>query len=560
MFTGLVQALGTVSRVEADGHGGRRLAVVEPQVGPHLTVGESVAVNGACLTVVRRDGAEFHFEAGPETLAKTNLGGLGDGDRVNLERALRVGDALGGHFVTGHVDVLGAVVSRERTGEWETVWFGFPPGWDELLVPKGVGRRGRGQPHRGGRGTRAAERHADPAHPGRDDARVQAGRGGGEPGVRLAGEARAEVGAGAVTSRRAGRVSEARRPGVGIHPKTAGLGDSTRPTKTCMAIDKEIPILPEHPAEPDAPPPPREPDALPDGKHPSPRQTLSYLRSLFQANGLEAKSKLGQNYLIDLNLIDLIARTAELSPDDAVLEVGTGTGSLTAQLAKAAGAVVTVEIDKTFHPIARHVVGDRQNVTYLLGDCLAGKSELNPDMLAAWDAAAAGGRRRKLVANLPYVIATPLLANLLVSDIIIERMVVMVQWEMAERMMAAASTKDYNALSVLVQALADIQVVRKVLPGNFYPRPKVDSAIVMIRPDPAKRAAVGDVKRFQRFLRDLYIHRRKNLRQALAGAPGGRRAKADVDAKLAELGIEGSVRAESLDVGQHLRLSEAFGE
>lgn len=137
MFTGLVQALGTVSRVEADGHGGRRLAVVEPQVGPHLTVGESVAVNGACLTVVRRDGAEFHFEAGPETLAKTNLGGLGDGDRVNLERALRVGDALGGHFVTGHVDVLGAVVSRERTGEWETVWFGFPPGWDELLVPKG---------------------------------------------------------------------------------------------------------------------------------------------------------------------------------------------------------------------------------------------------------------------------------------------------------------------------------------------------------------------------------------------------------------------------------------
>lgn len=137
MFTGLVQALGTVSRVEPDGHGGRRLAVVEPRVGPLLTLGESVAVNGACLTVVRPGGSEFHFEAGPETLAKTNLGGLGVGDRVNLERALRVGDPLGGHFVTGHIDVVGAVASRERAGDWETVWFAFPPGWDDLLVPKG---------------------------------------------------------------------------------------------------------------------------------------------------------------------------------------------------------------------------------------------------------------------------------------------------------------------------------------------------------------------------------------------------------------------------------------
>ena len=137
MFTGLVQALGTVSRVESDGHGGRRLVVSEPRVGPHMAIGESVAVNGACLTVVRLDGPEFNFEAGPETLAKTNLGGLGVGDRVNLERALRVGDALGGHFVTGHVDVVGSVASRERTGDWETVWFAFPPGWDELVVPKG---------------------------------------------------------------------------------------------------------------------------------------------------------------------------------------------------------------------------------------------------------------------------------------------------------------------------------------------------------------------------------------------------------------------------------------
>ena len=104
---------------------------------PHLTLGESVAVNGACLTVVSQDGEAFDFQAGPETLAKTSLGELAVGDRVNLERALRVGDALGGHFVTGHVDCLGRIAERVPSGEWQTVWFEFPAGFDDLLVPKG---------------------------------------------------------------------------------------------------------------------------------------------------------------------------------------------------------------------------------------------------------------------------------------------------------------------------------------------------------------------------------------------------------------------------------------
>ncbi len=162
----------------------------------------------------------------------------------------------------------------------------------------------------------------------------------------------------------------------------------------------------------------------------------------------------------------------------------------------------------------------------MFGDCLASKNELNPEMLAAWDElyAARHCTRRKLVANLPYVIATPLISNLLIARGDIERMVVMVQWEIAERMRAAAGTKDYNALSVLVQSVADVEVVRKVLPTNFYPRPKVDSAIVLIKPNAEKRAKVGDVPKFRAFLRDLYVHRRKNLRQALVGlaAAGGR--------------------------------------
>jgi len=294
---------------------------------------------------------------------------------------------------------------------------------------------------------------------------------------------------------------------------------------------------------------------------PSPRQTLSYLTRLFEAYGLEAKSKLGQNFLVDLNLLDLIVRAAELDKTDAVLEVGTGTGSLTAKLADAAGAVVTVEIDRTLQPVAKEVVGERSNVRFVFGDALAKKNELNPDMLTAWDetATALNCPRRKLVANLPYVIATPLISNLLIAGTVLERMVVMVQWEIAERMRAAHNTKDYNALSVLVQSVADVEVVRKVGPSNFHPRPKVDSAIVLIKPNAEKRARVGDVPKFRTFLRDLYVHRRKNLRQALVGWPSGRREKADVDAKLAELGIDGTLRSEALDLEQHLRLSAAFG-
>jgi len=295
---------------------------------------------------------------------------------------------------------------------------------------------------------------------------------------------------------------------------------------------------------------------------PSPRQTLSYLRGLFEAFGLEARSKLGQNFLIDLNLLDLVVRTADLGKSDSVLEVGTGTGSLTARLSDLAGAVVTVEIDRTLQPVARQVVGERTNVRSIFGDALAGKNELNPEMIAAWDEAttAAGCTRRKLVANLPYVIATPLISNLLIRRDDIERMVVMVQWEIAERLRAAVGTKDYNALSVLVQSIADVEVVRKVLPANFYPRPKVDSAIVKITPNRQKRARVGDVPRFRLFLRDLFVHRRKNLRQALSGWPGGRKDKSEVDAKLGALAIDGTLRSEALDVEQHLRLCAAFAQ
>jgi riboflavin synthase len=137
MFTGLVQSLGTVRTAADDGHGGRNLTVHEPAIAPDLALGESVAVNGVCLTVVRSDAETFDFQVGPETVTRTTLGTLQPGGRVNLERALRVGDRIGGHFVTGHVDCVGKVLSRTKDGEWETVWFDYHPDYDDLLVVKG---------------------------------------------------------------------------------------------------------------------------------------------------------------------------------------------------------------------------------------------------------------------------------------------------------------------------------------------------------------------------------------------------------------------------------------
>jgi riboflavin synthase len=137
MFTGLVEALGTVCHVQADNGGGQHLFVSEAKLVPQLALGDSVAVNGACLTVVDREGDVCRFQAGPETLGRTNLGEARVGDRVNLERALRLSDRLGGHLLQGHVDAQGKVVQRVRQGDWETFWFGCPAELSRFMVPKG---------------------------------------------------------------------------------------------------------------------------------------------------------------------------------------------------------------------------------------------------------------------------------------------------------------------------------------------------------------------------------------------------------------------------------------
>jgi len=138
VFTGLVEGLGRVERV-TDEHGGRRLTIAWPVLPENdpLKLGESVAVNGCCLTVTASAGAVFELQVGPETLARTNLGDRQPGERVNLERALKVGDRLGGHFVQGHIDTTAVLGQRRREGEWEFLHFEIDPQWNPLMVPKG---------------------------------------------------------------------------------------------------------------------------------------------------------------------------------------------------------------------------------------------------------------------------------------------------------------------------------------------------------------------------------------------------------------------------------------
>jgi len=136
MFTGLIEALATVCRLEARG-AARDLTIAEPRLAPELAIGESVAVNGVCLTVVERAADAFRFQAGPETLRVTNLGELRIGDRVNLERALKLGDRLGGHLVQGHIDAVGRISRRQRDAEWDLVWIDCPLELTRHMVPKG---------------------------------------------------------------------------------------------------------------------------------------------------------------------------------------------------------------------------------------------------------------------------------------------------------------------------------------------------------------------------------------------------------------------------------------
>jgi 16S rRNA (adenine1518-N6/adenine1519-N6)-dimethyltransferase len=245
--------------------------------------------------------------------------------------------------------------------------------------------------------------------------------------------------------------------------------------------------------------------------------------------------RLGQNFLADPNLLDAIVRDAELAPTDVVLEVGAGEGVLTERLAAAAAHVHTVEIDRGLEP-ALAPIASRPNVSLHWGDAMRVD-------LAAFEPAPTA-----MVANLPYSVATPLVLRTIELLPSLRRWSVMVQKEIADRLRAAPGSRTYGSPSVVAQLACEVELVRRVDPAVFKPRPRVDSAILGLRrtgpaADPATRALV----------RAAFAHRRKSLARSLEhGAKG---SLAPARAALAELGLPEDSRAEALSPAQFAALS-----
>ena len=290
------------------------------------------------------------------------------------------------------------------------------------------------------------------------------------------------------------------------------------------------------------------------------RQTKTFLMERFREMGIRPATRHGQNFLIDLNLHQLIVDSAALTDQDVVLEVGTGTGAITQLVAERAAHVVTVEIDGHLFELASEMLIDFPNVTMLHVDALKNKTRFSPQVVESVGAALAiaPGRRLKLVANLPYNIATPVISNLLAWEYTPHSMVATIQKELADRIVAQPWSKDYGALSVWIQCQADAEIVRVMAPSVFWPQPKVDSAIIRINVDPERRAAIPDLKYFHEFTKAIFIHRRKFLRANVIAAMKGVLGKSEVDEALDAMQLGDDVRTEQLDVPTLLRLTELF--
>ena len=286
--------------------------------------------------------------------------------------------------------------------------------------------------------------------------------------------------------------------------------------------------------------------------------TRRQLQELLFGAGLRPVRKLGQNFLVDLNLMRLLVDSADLSASHTVLEVGCGTGSLTSLLAERCGAVVAVDIDAELVRIAECELIEYDNVTIICRDILAAKSAICPEVISALNLAQAElAGPLLLVANLPYHIAGPLIVNLLLSlaaGPFCEGMFVTVQSEVADRMTAAAGCKSYGLLSILMQSTGSIERLRSIGPQSFWPSPQVDSAMIAWRLDRELLGRLGDIRHLKRTIDILLGHRRKKIGRALALAGMDERALESVRS----LGIDLNQRGESLSPAMFVDLSNAL--
>jgi 16S rRNA (adenine1518-N6/adenine1519-N6)-dimethyltransferase len=252
------------------------------------------------------------------------------------------------------------------------------------------------------------------------------------------------------------------------------------------------------------------------------RDAFASYRARMDALGFRPSTLLGQNFLLDPSLHRWIAETAGPTAADTVVEIGVGLGFLTRELAARAGHVVAIEIDERLLGIAREELAGASHVAFVAGDGLGGPGRsLHPAIGAAATAAAAGGGRFLLVANLPYAVSGPLLAEVLGLPALPERVVVLVQKELAQRLAAPVGSDDYSGLSAAVQAAFHARLLRDVPPQVFRPRPKVMSSVLQLerREDSALVAEPAAVRRtFAAFVRQLFQQRRKVLRTTLPAA------------------------------------------
>jgi 16S rRNA (adenine1518-N6/adenine1519-N6)-dimethyltransferase len=250
--------------------------------------------------------------------------------------------------------------------------------------------------------------------------------------------------------------------------------------------------------------------------------------------------RLGQNFLADPNLLEAIVREADPAPEDVVLEVGGGEGALTAALAPRVRAVHVVELDERLRPALEEVVAQHPGVRLHFGDAMRVD-------LAGLDPAP-----DRVVANLPYSIATPLLLRTIEALPGVDRWTVMVQREIADRLRAAPGSRTYGAPSVLVQLACEVRLLRPVDRAVFKPRPRVDSALLRLeRTGPAAPEGVA------RVVREAFAHRRKSLARSLELARPGSRE--DVRAALSDLGLAEDARAEQLEPEQFAALAARLG-
>jgi len=263
------------------------------------------------------------------------------------------------------------------------------------------------------------------------------------------------------------------------------------------------------------------------------------LKAIMARHGLRPRHRLGQNFLIDGRVLDAILNAAALDPQDVVLEIGPGLGTLTQRLAAAAGRVLCIELDRGLVEVLREtVVASHPNVEVVHGD--ANRVDLHKLLSERLPP----GRKAKVVANLPYYVTTPLVMRLLEEGLPLESIVVMVQREVADRMVAPPGGKAYGALSVAVQYYTEPVVVTRVSPASFLPQPEVESAVVRMRvrtepPVSAPESAFFPV------VKAAFGQRRKSLANALTGLGF---PKEVVQAALQAAGIEPNRRGESLSL------------